>query len=73
MMSGLWAPCWALVAASLLFSIFVHVFVRRVWGWGAMRYKLMDYMEMDLQVEIQMQNLIYTATPGAQRALSLSH
>ena len=33
-----------------------------------MRYKLMDYMEMDLQVEIQMQNLIYTATPGVQRA-----
>ena len=31
------------------------------------RYKSMDYMGMDLQVEIQMRNLIYTATPGAQR------
>ena len=52
MMSGL----WALVAASLTILDIRRPCVRRVWGWGAMRrYKLMDYMEMDLQVEIQMQ------------------
>ena len=69
MMSGLWAPCWALVAASLLFSIFVHVFVRRVWGWGAMRYKLMGYMEMDLQGgDPDAKSNLYSYTRSAARS-----
>jgi hypothetical protein len=71
MMSGL----WALVAAFLLFSIFVHVFVRRVWGWGAMRYKFMDYMEMDFitggDPDAKFNLYSYTRSArSAQRALS---
>ena len=51
---------------------------RRVWGWGAMRYKLMGYMEMDLQGgDPDAQSNLYSYTRSAQhraaaRALALS-